>query len=42
MDIQAEIAGLPQLMKDLGTANPSEFTLNQIPEDFMYLQKIFE
>ena len=42
MDIQAEIAGLPQLMKDLGTANSSEFPWNQIPENFMYLQKIFE
>ena len=36
------IAGLPQLLNDIGLANPSEFTLEQIPSDFMYLATIFD
>ena len=42
MDIGSEIAALPQLLNDIGVANPSEFTLDQIPSDFMYLSKIFD
>ena len=42
MDIESEIAALPQLLNDIGVANPSEFTLDQIPSDFMYLSKIFD
>ena len=38
----SEIAALPQLLNDIGVANPSEFTLDQIPSDFMYLSKIFD
>ena len=41
MDIQSEINGLPKLMNDIGVANPSEFTLEQIPSDFLYLDSIF-
>ena len=42
MDIESEIAGLPQLLNDIGLANPSDFTLEQIPSDFLYLAKIFD
>ena len=42
MVIESEIAALPQLLNDIGVANPSEFTLDQIPSDFMYLSKIFD
>ena len=41
MDIQTEIDGLPKLMNDIGVANPSQFTLEQIPSDFLYLDSIF-
>ena len=41
MDIQSEINGLPKLMNDIGVADPSEFTLEQIPSDFLYLDSIF-
>ena len=41
MDIQSEINGLPKLMNDIGVANPSEFTREQIPSDFLYLDSIF-
>ena len=41
MDIQSEINGLPKLLNDIGVANPSEFTLEQIPSDFLYLDSIF-
>ena len=39
--IQSEINGLPKLMNDIGVADPSEFTLEQIPSDFLYLDSIF-
>ena len=42
MNIQSEIDGLPKLMNDIGVANPSQFTLEQIPSDFLYLSSIFE
>ena len=42
MDLQSEIDGLPQLMNDIGLAFPSDFTLEQIPSDFMYLNTIFD
>ena len=42
MDLQSEIDGLPQLMNDIGVAFPSDFTLEQIPSDFMYLNTIFD
>ena len=42
MDFQSEIACLPTIMNDLGFANPSEFTLEHIPQDFLYLSDIFE
>ena len=42
MDIKSELLGLPQLLNDIGLANPSEFTLEQIPSDFMYLATIFD
>ena len=41
MDIQSEINGLANFMNDIGVANPSEFTLEQIPSDFLYLDSIF-
>ena len=42
MEIESEIAGLPQLLNDIGVANPSEFILEQMPSDFLYLQTIFD
>ena len=42
MTLEEEIAALPQLLKDLGFANTSEFTLEQIPDDYLYLCDIFE
>ena len=42
MDIKSELLGLSQLLNDIGVANPSEFTLEQIPSDFLYLSKIFD
>ena len=42
MDIKSELLGLSQLLNDIGLANPSEFTLEQIPSDFLYLSKIFD
>ena len=42
LDLQSEIDGLPQLMNDIGVAFPSDFTLEQIPSDFMYLNTIFD
>ena len=42
MDIETEIACMPQLLQDLGFANTSEFTLNTIPDDYAYLTELFE
>ena len=42
MDIETEIACMPQLLQDLGLANTSEFTLNTIPDDYAYLTELFE
>ena len=42
MTLEEEIAALPQLLTDLGFANTSEFTLEQIPDDYLYLCDIFE
>ena len=42
MTLEEEIAALPQILTDLGFANTSEFTLKQIPDDYLYLCDIFE
>ena len=42
MDIETEIACMPQLLHDLEFANNSEFTLNTIPDDYAYLTELFE
>ena len=42
MTLEEEIAALPQILTDLGFANASEFTLKQIPDDYLYLCDIFE
>ena len=42
MDLETEIASLPQILQDLGFANTSEFTLESMPQDFLYLNDLFE
>ena len=41
MTIEEEIAGLHELLTSLGNANPSEFPLESISPDFLYLNDIF-
>ena len=41
MAIEEEIAGLHKLLTSLGNANTTEFVLERISPDFLYLNDIF-
>ena len=42
MSIDDEITDLSELLTCLGNANTSEFVLERIPNDYLYLNDIFE
>ena len=42
MSIDDEITDLSELLTCLGNANTSEFVLDRIPNDYLYLNDIFE
>ena len=42
MTIDDQIASLSELLTCLGNANTSQFVLDRIPNDYLYLNDIFE
>ena len=41
MPIEERILKLPEILSDLGMSNTSEYVMDSIPEDFLYLPDLF-